>query len=125
MLIQLTVSATIYFTRQSPNLYIISVCVSYLCEGGQFSCFPVVIANIFGITNGGIITTFAFLAVPISSLSSFALVALEVETTYIYYVGTALTFFNLVILYSFDDSEWLRDYEDTKVGKEFKQINET
>ena len=104
--IQLAISCTIYFTRQSPTLYIIWVCISYLCEGGQFSCFPVVIANVFGLTNGGVITTLAFLAVPISSISSFVLVLFEAPPLYIYIVGAVLTFANIILLYTFDDSEW-------------------
>ena len=123
MVIQLAISSTIYFTRKSPSLYIIWVCISYLCEGGQFSCFPVVIANIFGLTNGGVVTTLAFWAVPTSSLSSFALVFFKAPPLYIYIVGAVLTFFNMVILFKFDDSEMQRSYDKTKQGQQFEQVN--
>jgi hypothetical protein len=112
-------------------LYIIWVCISYLCEGGQFSCFPVVMANIFGLTNGGIITTLAFIAVPVSSISSFLLVYFDFEPTNIYIVGAVLTFINLCILIVFDESEMKRIPNSTRLLPEYGMdssmimINET
>ena len=84
-----------------------------------------VITKVFGITNGGFVTTLAFLALPISSISSFILVYFDVFPTDIYIVGAVLTFLNLCILYTFDDSEWLRKPEDTKEVKEYEQLNES
>jgi hypothetical protein len=67
------------------------------------------IANIFGITNGGFITSVTFMMLPLSSISSFALVFFEIEPTIIYIVGAALTLLNLIILYNFDDSKMVRE----------------
>ena len=67
------------------------------------------IAYIFGITNGGFITSVTFMMLPLSSISSFALVFFEIEPAIIYIVGAALTFLNLIILYNFDDTKMVRE----------------
>ena len=76
------------------------------------------IANIFGITNGGIITSLTFMILPVSSISSFALVVFEVEPTIIYIVGAAVTFLNLVMLYYFNDSKMVRE-----LNLDYKEIS--
>ena len=106
---QLVIASTFYFTREHPGFYIVWVCCSYMFVGGHFSCYPLMIAKIFGLTNGGQITSIAFLMLPVSSLSSFALVFFESKPTMIYIVGAALTLLNLVILYNFDDSPMKRE----------------
>ena len=85
--------------------------MSYLCEGGHFSVFPTAIVKIFGITNGGFITTLAFFAVPVSSIMSFVCVQLDFHFHTILIIASILTFINLCILIKFDDSEMVRSKE--------------
>ena len=72
--LQLTLSASIYFVRKHPTVYVIWVCCTYLCYGGHFSMFPTLTARIFGLRHGGQIFTIMFFALCISSLFGFVLV---------------------------------------------------
>jgi len=72
--IQLFVSLTMYHWRGNVIFYILCVALSFFCEGGNFSMFPTVAVNIFGVTNGGQIFTIMFFAVPLSSNFGFLMV---------------------------------------------------
>mgnify|MGYP001156002712 CR=1 FL=1 len=85
--------------------------------------FPTCIVKIFGITNGGFITTMAFFAVPISSISSFLFVFWDIEPQYIFVVGALLTFCNLIILCFFDDSEMVRKPNFDKFEEEKEELS--
>ena len=50
-----------------------------------------------------------FMMLPLSSISSLALVFFEIEPTIIYIVGAAVTFLNLIMLYNFNDSKMVRE----------------
>ena len=48
MCIQMVISATIYYVKDSAALYTMWVAFSFLCEGAHFSQFPAVTSKIFG-----------------------------------------------------------------------------
>jgi len=74
MLLQWVISFTLHYTRASGFLYTLWVCCSFFCLGGHFSLFPSAIVRIFGITNGGMVSTIAALVcVPTASLAGYAL----------------------------------------------------
>ena len=77
MILQIIVSSTIFFIRESAPIYVTWIALSFLCEGGHFSCFPTVSAKIFGLKNGATIFTICFIAVPIASTLSLILVDLK------------------------------------------------
>jgi Na+/melibiose symporter-like transporter len=49
LVLQLILSLTIYQVRTNEYLYVTWVAISFLCEGGHFSCFPPAVCKIFGI----------------------------------------------------------------------------
>ena len=59
-----------YDYRKNEFMYVMCVAFAFICEGGNFSMFPVVTAKVFGVENGGQITTFMFFTTPIAALSS-------------------------------------------------------
>mmetsp|Transcript_7909 Transcript_7909/g.13268 ORF Transcript_7909/g.13268 Transcript_7909/m.13268 type:complete len:187 (-) Transcript_7909:178-738(-) len=107
LLIQLFASLMVFTARSDEFLYIVCLALTLLCEGGHFAVFPAGAVKIFGLKNGGLIFTFMFVAVPLSSLSGFFLVELgdsdpEFETI-ILKVAVFLTALNIVLLFFFDD----------------------
>jgi nitrate/nitrite transporter NarK len=74
LILQLALSLTIFQVKENEYLYVIWISLSFLCEGGHFSMFPPVVCKIFGIENGGLIAAFVMFAIPVASLSSFAIV---------------------------------------------------
>lgn len=104
-MLQFILASTIYQVRENEYLYVIWVALSFLCEGGHFSCFPPAVAKIFGIENGGIISAFVAFAIPVSSLSSFAIVEAGLSPQIIFIVAACLTASNMLLLLKFDDSE--------------------
>lgn len=103
LLLELAVSLSIYYVRDQPVLYPIWVGLSYWCEGGHFSMFATAGVQIFGIKNGGTIFSVIFLATPVTSTLSFILIKENLPTQTILWVGSAMTAFNLVLLYFFND----------------------
>jgi uncharacterized membrane protein (DUF106 family) len=99
------------------------VCLSYLCEGAHFSCFPAMICQVFGITNGGVLATLAHFAVPVASISSFTLIYNGANTHAIFIIAAVLSAVNLVILYFFDDTKMVRN--TSKEEKESKRLINT
>jgi hypothetical protein len=118
MLIQLVVSVVIVNVRSSPVSYIICLAFAFLCEGGHFAVFPAAGAKIFGLQHGGLIFTFMFICVPLSSLTGFFLVELGGKDPNfikkILAISTALTVLNLCLLFVFDEGEMELD-ENGKV----------
>lgn len=51
--------------------------------------------------------SFANFALPISSFSGFFMVKYDFSPDYIYMVGAALSFLNLIILFKFDDAPYV------------------
>jgi len=97
-----------YNCRESEFLYVVCVALAFICEGGNFSMFPTVAANIFGIQNGGQIFTWMFFCCPLSALSSMAISSeypTVTDVDYIFNVAASLTFFNLILLYFLDDTK--------------------
>ena len=89
------------------------ISLSFLCEGGHFSCFPPAVCKIFGIENGGVISAFVAFAIPVSSLSSFAIVEAGISPKIIFYVAASLTLFNMGLVYKLDESE-IKNYIQIK-----------
>ena len=104
-------SISIYYAKSNDFLYILCVALSFLCEGGHFSCFPAACVKIFGIQNGGQIFTIMFFAIPISSLTSFFIVEFgkdSIDPQTIFVCASVLTVINMIQLYFFDDREMKR-----------------
>ena len=115
-LIQALVSSTIFFIADANKyLYVVWVCLSYLCLGAQFSIFPTACAYIFGMKSGGQIYSFMFTAFGLSSLSGFfvakfALKSIGYET--FFFLAAFLTLCSLVLLYFFNDQPILTEKND-------------
>ena len=65
--------------------------------------FSAATANIFGIESGGQIFCIEQIVTPVSLYSGFLMVYLNFNHTSIINMGALLTFFNIVLLYFFDD----------------------
>ena len=106
MLLQIIVASTIYLVRDNGTLYVIYIGLSFLCEGGHFSCFPAVSAKIFGLKNGATIFTICFIGIPLSSTLSLVLSQMKstIPEEAIFMIGAVLAALNLVLLYFFDES---------------------
>jgi hypothetical protein len=125
MFIQMIVASAIYYTRYNEVLYVIMVALSYLCEGGHFSCFPAMICQVFGITNGGVVATLAHFVVPIASISSFIFVWFNANNQLICGFGAVLSAVNLCILYNFDDKKMVRNTHGSMSEKEPNRLINT
>ena len=64
-----------------------------------------------------------FLAIAISSLSSFGIVQLNVEYEIVFYIGAALTFVNLILLYFFDDTEIKKQKSSHKIENQTEMVS--
>ena len=62
--------------------------------------------KIFGITNGGVISTLCFFAVPVASTILLATNDVNVQVMFI--ISAILCILNIIILYGFDDTEMVR-----------------
>mmetsp|Transcript_7662 Transcript_7662/g.12881 ORF Transcript_7662/g.12881 Transcript_7662/m.12881 type:complete len:94 (-) Transcript_7662:61-342(-) len=70
--------------------------------------FPAAAAQIFGLEFGGQIYTIMFFANSLSSIASTLIVILgkdKIGYNTLFLVGSTFTFFNLVLLYFFDDTK--------------------
>ena len=95
-----------------------------MCEGGHFAMFPTACAHIFGIHNGGLIYAVMFFSIPPSTLLSFFIVEFgnlpSLEPVFIF--ASCLTFLNLILLYSFDDSEIIPQ-DDSQAKRTIIEMN--
>ena len=109
-----------YGAAKSEFFYTLCVALAFICEGGNFSMFPVVTANVFGVQNGGQIMTWMFFACPIAAFSSMAISTAypsRQDVGYIFNVSAFLTFLNLILLYFLDDTKMKKERSDEYVRR--------
>lgn len=107
MLIQLTISCTLWNVKDNNFLYPLWISLSFLCEGGHFSMFPTVTAKIFGIQFGGQIFTMMFFFISLSSTSGFLLAnyVKQIDHQTMFYIAGGLTLLNIILLFFLEESE--------------------
>jgi hypothetical protein len=123
LVIQIAVSSTIYFISYNKFLYIIWVCLSYICLGGHFSVFPTACVNIFGIKIGPKIFTFLFTAIGSTGIMGFLIgkYLLSILGYGMFFtIASTLSLFSLALLiFSFDE----KLHSDNTTGNQKKSID--
>lgn len=107
-----------YHVKTDQFLYTLCVALAFTCEGGHFSTFPAAAVKIFGMEKGAQIFTIMFVAVPLSSLTGFAITQAgdSVDPQTIFYIASFLTLLTMVLLMFFDDQEIEIDSNDQLMG---------
>ena len=116
LIFEIILAASIYFLRKNTYLYVICVCLSFICQGTHFSCFPTAVNNIFGLRLGGLVFSFLVFGVTLSSFLGFVLVNIgtSIPTLAIYIAAAISAVVALLILIRFDESPLRAGVESQK-----------
>ena len=105
------ICATVQFTVESKPLFFITVALSIVCEGGHFTIFATLAANVFGPTTGGKVYGAFFLAIALSSLTGFIaneFLVKSVGYAPMFYVSLGVTVFFGVCLLFYEEKKLRR-----------------
>ena len=102
LLLQITVSSTLYFAASSEHLYIVWIALSFFCLGGHFSVFPTACVTYFGLDKGPQVYAVLFTAIGSTSMIGFLIGKYLLDMigyAFFFSLATAMSIISLLILF--------------------------
>jgi len=107
--IQILISGTTHFVCNFNSvMYVIWVCLSYWCLGGQFAMAPPLVVKMFGPEYGGLIYSLMFSAFSFSSLAGFLVSNYLIQIIgddALFYIAAGLSCVSLILLVFFTEEK--------------------